>query len=221
MTERPSEPDVGRRLRALRQRRGLTQRALAQACAMSANAIGLIERGECSPSVSTLYRLCLALEAPITALFTQVEERLVVLTRQRSRTPGSAAAPRPSKMGFGWRTWPRGCLVREWSLFSSPWNRALAPAPSRLYTLARSLLSVSKAGSSTASPIESTSWIYKLEAGDSLIFLAHQPHCWCNIDDRPARLLVVFHAAEGSQKWWRQHLSQQTAADRAGPANSE
>ena len=53
---------------------------------------------------------------------------------------------------------------------------------------------------------------YQLEAGDSLMFQANQPHCWCNLGHAPARLLLVFHAAEESQKWWQQHLNQQ-----AGP----
>ena len=88
MTERSAGPAVGRRLRNLRQRRGLTQRTLARACDLSANAIGLIERGESSPSVSTLHRLALALEMPITELFVETEEQTVVLTKksQRSQT---------------------------------------------------------------------------------------------------------------------------------------
>jgi len=210
MTERPSEPDVGRRLRALRQRRGLTQRALAEACAMSANAIGLIERGECSPSVSTLYRLCLALEAPITALFTQVEERLVVLTRQRSRTQAQQDGIRMENLAAGLL----GQGMEPFLVTMEPGAGAGAQPVVHL-------------GEEFAFCLEGrieyriADRVYKLEAGDSLIFLAQQPHCWCNVDDRPARLLVVFHAAEGSQKWWRQHLKQQTAAERAGPTNSE
>jgi uncharacterized cupin superfamily protein len=50
---------------------------------------------------------------------------------------------------------------------------------------------------------------YHLKAGDSLTFQANQPHCWCNLGDSPAKLLLVFHAADESQKWWRQHLNQQ------------
>ncbi len=48
--------------------------------------------------------------------------------------------------------------------------------------------------------------LYQLVAGDSLIFLAHHPHCWCNPGDRTARLLLVLHAAEEPNSRWRQHL---------------
>jgi quercetin dioxygenase-like cupin family protein len=50
--------------------------------------------------------------------------------------------------------------------------------------------------------------MHRLEAGDSLMFQAHQPHCWRNAGQEPAKLLIVFHAADESQKWWRQHLNQ-------------
>ena len=59
---------------------------MAQACDLSANAIGLIERGESSPSVSTLHRLALALEVPIAELFTETEEQTVVLTKKSQRS---------------------------------------------------------------------------------------------------------------------------------------
>jgi quercetin dioxygenase-like cupin family protein len=51
---------------------------------------------------------------------------------------------------------------------------------------------------------------YYLEAGDSLMFQANQPHCWFNLGDEPARFLLIFHAVDEPQKWWQQHLNQQT-----------
>jgi hypothetical protein len=42
------------------------------------------------------------------------------------------------------------------------------------------------------------------------MFQANQPHCACNPNAELARLLLVFHAAEKAQKWWQQHLNQQT-----------
>lgn len=50
-------PDVGAQVRALRQQCGLSLRTLAELCDLSPNTISLIERGESSPSVSTLHRL--------------------------------------------------------------------------------------------------------------------------------------------------------------------
>jgi uncharacterized cupin superfamily protein len=51
--------------------------------------------------------------------------------------------------------------------------------------------------------------VYYLEAGDSLMFQANQPHCWCCLSERAAKLLFVFHAVDESERWWHQHLNQQ------------
>jgi transcriptional regulator with XRE-family HTH domain len=66
----PEFVDVGGRLRDIRQERGLSLRALSEVCGLSVNAISLIERGISSPSVSSLQRLAVALDVPITAFFT-------------------------------------------------------------------------------------------------------------------------------------------------------
>jgi len=66
MSERGA-PDVGAQVQALRQKRGLSLRTLAELCKLSPNTISLIEHGDSSPSVSTLHRLATALKVPITA----------------------------------------------------------------------------------------------------------------------------------------------------------
>ena len=198
MTERSAEPAVGRRLRDLRRRRGLTQRTLARACDLSANAIGLIERGESSPSVSTLHRLALALEVPITELFVETEGQTVVLTKtsQRSQTH-------------------RGQIQME-NLAEGLSDQCMEPF----------LVTLQPRAGSGADPVvhlgeefvfclegeieyRIAGQAYQLEAGDSLMFQANQPHCWCNLSERPVKLLLIFHAADESRRWWQQHLNQQ------------
>ncbi|WP_420346185.1 helix-turn-helix domain-containing protein [Pelagibius sp.] len=61
--------DVGRCLRALRQQRGLTQAALADAIGRSEISIRAIERGASAPSFVTLEPLTRALDVPAAALF--------------------------------------------------------------------------------------------------------------------------------------------------------
>ena len=46
--------DVGQRLKALREERGISMRTLARNSGLSANALSMIERGLTSPSISTL-----------------------------------------------------------------------------------------------------------------------------------------------------------------------
>ena len=55
---------VGRRLRGLREARGISMRKLARLSGLSANALSMIERGKTSPSVSTLYKLAEAMGMP-------------------------------------------------------------------------------------------------------------------------------------------------------------
>jgi transcriptional regulator with XRE-family HTH domain len=198
MTERSAGPAVGRRLRNLRQRRRLTQRALAQACDLSANAIGLIERGESSPSVSTLHRLALALEVPIAELFIDTEGQTVVLTKKSQRSQAH-----------------RGQIQME-NLAEGLSDQCMEPF----------LVTLQPGAGTEADPVvhlgeefvfclegeieyRVAGQAYQLKAGDSLMFQANQPHCWCNFGEKPARLLLIFHAAEESQRWWQQHLNQQ------------
>ncbi len=84
--------DVGERLHILREQRGLSQRALASASGLSPNALSQIERGNVSPSVSTLNRLAAALGVPITAFFEtgdQHQSIVFVKANQRMRIPFS------------------------------------------------------------------------------------------------------------------------------------
>ncbi len=58
----------GTRLRELRQKRGLTQVALAEVTGFPQSHISQMERGEKLPQLATLMRLAVALECKLTAL---------------------------------------------------------------------------------------------------------------------------------------------------------
>jgi len=95
-------PDVGAQVRALRQQCGLSLRTLAELCDLSPNTISLIERGESSPSVSTLHRLATALSVPITAFFEEHAEPVqVVLTRVAERSCSGNAHVLLESLGTG------------------------------------------------------------------------------------------------------------------------
>ena len=47
---------------------------------------------------------------------------------------------------------------------------------------------------------------HRLEAGDSLIFQALQPHLCRNVGDSPATIVLVLHAADDDRLSGRQHL---------------
>lgn len=70
MTSTPQPEGVlfGERLRALRERRGETQRSLADLTGMTHPYISEMERGLKVPSLTTLNRLAIALECEVTDL---------------------------------------------------------------------------------------------------------------------------------------------------------
>ncbi len=77
---------VGQRIRELRTGQGLSLRALAALSNLSTNAISLIERGDNSPTVSSLHSLATALAVPITAFFEQQVDGLVIHLKNNSKT---------------------------------------------------------------------------------------------------------------------------------------
>jgi len=192
-----AELRVGAHIRRLRRRRGLTQRTLAEACGLSTNAVGLIERGESSPSVSTLHRLALALEAPIADLFADSDEEpatVLVKRDQRSQVHHEKVVMENLAGGLS------DPCMEPFLVTLQPDAGADAEPVVHLgeefVFCLDGLVEYRVAGQ-----------VYRLEPGDSLMFQARQPHCWCNVGPAPATLLLVFHAAEESQTWWRQHLN--------------
>ena len=97
-----TEQKVGQRIRAIREQRGLSLRALAELCGLSTNAISLIERGENSPTVSSLHLLATALEVPITDFFESEQEQSAVLVRPGHRLISHADGIRLESSG----DWP-------------------------------------------------------------------------------------------------------------------
>jgi transcriptional regulator with XRE-family HTH domain len=60
---------VGRRIRAIRKRRGLTQEQLAARIERSAETVSALERGRNMPTLGILRRLAVALDVPIRDFF--------------------------------------------------------------------------------------------------------------------------------------------------------
>ena len=66
--------DIGGRLKAVRETRGLSQRDLAGRAGMTNGAVSLIEQNKSSPSVASLKRLLDAIPMTMSEFFTEVEE---------------------------------------------------------------------------------------------------------------------------------------------------
>ena len=177
---------VGQRIRELRTKKELSLRALAELSGLSTNAISLIERGDNSPTVSSLHSLSNALGVPVTAFFEQHTDGQVIHTMKNCRPTSETAGVRMENLGSGLP------------------HQQIEPF----------LMTIEPAGSSTSSQIthsgEELVYVLKgtlvcmikdqeyiLEKGDSLLFLASQPHIYRNQTSKPARILIIFQPMVG------------------------
>lgn len=177
---------VGQRIRELRTKKELSLRALAELSGLSTNAISLIERGDNSPTVSSLHCLSNALAVPVTAFFEQHTDGQVIHTMKNCRPTSETAGVRMENLGSGLP------------------HQSIEPF----------LMTIEPAGSSTSSQIthagEELVYVlkgtlvcmikdqeYVLEKGDSLLFLASQPHIYRNQASKAAQILIIFQPMVG------------------------
>ncbi len=173
-------PPYGARLRAARRARGLTAQQVAEAVGVTKGFIAQIERGETSPSVATLLRICDAIGLAVGTLFETPRSALV---RADERT----------RIDYG------GTGVADWLL--SPDTEAplqailseIAPGGGggdELYTLDAELVFVFVlAGSLRAIMGEAA---HLLGAGDAFTYSPREPHTWTNASEtEPATVLWV------------------------------
>lgn len=188
-------PNVGERIRAFREHRGYSLRALAERSGLSINAISLIERGENSPTVSSLHLLARALDVSITDFFREELEQAVVFVRPPARLRSEADGIVMESLGIGLR------------------NQQLEPF----------LITVAAGGGNIEQPVTHPGEefvyclegeidycvgdrIYKLESGCSLLFEASIPHCFHKRTIHPAQLMIVFLAGQDRHLARRLHM---------------
>jgi transcriptional regulator with XRE-family HTH domain len=189
------EPTVGQQIRSLRQGQGLSLRALAERCGLSANAISLIERGENSPTVSSLHLLAQALNVSITDFFETQHEEAVVFVQPETRLRSTANGIIMESLGIGLR------------------NQQLEPFLITLAPLSGNLdQPVTHAGEEFVYCLEGTleyaikDRVYRLVPGAALLFDAQLDHCFCNVGTEPAVVLMIFYAGEGAHLARRLHM---------------
>jgi transcriptional regulator with XRE-family HTH domain len=188
-------PDVGSQLRALRQKRGLSLRTLAELCDLSPNTISLIERGDSSPSVSTLHRLAMALGVQITAFFeVQAEPVQVVLTRAAQRRRSGNTQVLLESLGAGLEEQSVEPFLVTMKPGADSGSQPIVHTGQEMVYCLQGEIEYEVAGRP-----------YQLAVGDTLLFEAKLPHRWSNRGSGPATFLLVFGDAGGTQPA-EQHL---------------
>jgi transcriptional regulator with XRE-family HTH domain len=82
----PTQLELGVRIRALRQARGLTLRDVSQQAGVTESFLSQVERDVTSPSIATLQRIAHALDLSIAQLFAEEPETGRVVRREARRT---------------------------------------------------------------------------------------------------------------------------------------
>ena len=196
-------PNVGSRIRNIREQQGLSLRALSERCGLSTNAISLIERGINSPTVSSLHRLATALEVPITNFFQEETGVNAIHVKRAQGLRFQNSGLNIESLGIGL---PNQQL--------EPFRMMVKPGTDNLED------PITHSGEEFVHCIdgELEYWVgnqrFLLESGDSLLFEATQTHCWRNTTKTPATVITVFQAAQGNSRARQRHMEGKLDQDR-------
>jgi transcriptional regulator with XRE-family HTH domain len=190
-----AEPNVGPRIRAIRDQQGLSLRALAGRSGLSVNAISLIERGENSPTVSSLHLLATALGVKITDFFEEAQEQPVVLVRSKQRLHTQVGGLVMESLGIGLRNQQIEPFMMTVAPGASSMNEPIVHPGQEFVFCLEGVIDYSVGDRP-----------YRLLTGDSLLFEATQPHFFCAVGESVARVLVVFQAIVGRELARQRHL---------------
>lgn len=180
------ELNVGRTIRFLRNEQDLSLRDLAERSGLSINAISKIERGETSPTVSSLHQLASALEVHIIDLFRPAIHQVCVFVKanetQLLKTEGLVI----ESLGSGL---PHQQL--------EPYKMVIDPHAGNTFD------PVSHSGEEFIYCLKGKleycvgDEVFIMEPGDRLLFKASQPHCWRNLDAEPAEAILILETDRG------------------------
>lgn len=199
-THAPAEVLVGRKLRDLRIKNGLSLRALAESSGLNVNTLSLVENGKSSPSVSTLQQLASALDVPIAAFFeSKTIQKRMVFTPADQRPAISFGRTQMENLGKDLA----GSYVQPFVVTLNPGagsgeQTTVHTGHEFVYCLAGVI----------HYRVEDNDFF--LQPGDSLVFEAHLPHCWINDSDNTAQLLLVLYPSDKREEPGGRHFSMDT-----------
>jgi len=193
--------NVARQIRVLRKRRNLSQRALAEASGLSRNTLSLLERGQTSPTVSTLKRLAIALGVDINAFFNTSDDESIVYTKAERRLNLQLAQGLMADLGVGMHDQ----LVTPLILKLNPGARS-GPALSHdgqdfVYCLNGEVLYTVNGKA------------FVLEPGDSLFFDGHLLHRFQNTVTEVSEVLIILSAPHESSQYISGHFPENHEPD--------
>ncbi len=195
--EFPAEVLVARKLRELRSKQGLSLRSLAERSGLNVNTLSLIENGKSSPSVSTLQQLASALGVPIGTFFeTASEQKQVVFTPADSRPLAAFGSTRMFNLGKDLAgRFVQPFLMTLQAGMGSGEQMIVHSGHEFIYCLNGILR------------YQIDQQEYNLQAGDSLLFEAHLPHCWENTSDVETQFLLILFPSDHREEPGGRHFT--------------
>jgi transcriptional regulator with XRE-family HTH domain len=195
--------EVGSRIRKLRETRGHSLRVLAEHSGLSMNAISRIERGENSPTVSSLCMLAKALNVPIAAFFSSEEKDTTDFVNRKTRLLYEDNGVMMESLGAGLEDQQmEPFLMTLDNQTNSQINSITHSGEEFVYCLKGEIeYYVGKRR-------------YEMRPGDSLLFKANQPH-WCRqVTRSPVEVLVIFTATQESDIARERHMEMHSGASK-------
>ena len=195
MLDQKTESIVGQQIRKLRKQRGLSLRALAEICGMSANAISLIERSENSPNVSSLHQMAIALNVPITDFFYQESDPTTLFVKKDHGVRYTNNGVELESLGIGLpnqQLEPFRLMIEPGS--GSAKDPITHPGHEFVYCLEGEI------------DYYVDEQNYHLGVGDSLLLEASIPHSWHNASRKPTIILLIFQATLSNHLARQSHL---------------
>ncbi|MBP8125671.1 MAG: cupin domain-containing protein [Caldilineaceae bacterium] len=195
-SDRGQVVQIGARIRRLRTERNLALRNLAESSGLSINTISLVERNKISPSVSTLHRIAVALDVPITAFFEDAtEEQMIIFTPARSRRAIAIPGGHMEKLGSGLaHQCIEPLLIRLEPGASSGRETIMHSGHELIFCVTGNLF------------YEVDGEQYHLEPGDSLLFEAQLPHRWGNEGTSTVTAIMLFARPDGTEGILQRHI---------------
>ena len=175
------KPNVGHAIRSIRERKGLSLRTLSTLSGLSANAISKIERGENSPTVSSLHSLSSALGVTVTAFFKSGESQTVAKIDKKSTVQIQEDGLVIEGLGGGL---PHQQFEPFLMTVDPGKTNIAAPAIHSGEEFIHCLEGIIK--------YKVGEQEFQLRPGDNLHFKASELHSWHNPGKTPAKFLVIF-----------------------------
>lgn len=180
-------PTVGKNLRVLRLKRGLSLEKLAKASGVSRAMLGQVELGQSAPTINVLWKIARALDVPFASLIASGASRGTKVMR---------AAQAKKLMSHDGTFGSRALFPLDTSRKVEFYELRLAPKGVEQADPHPAGTTENLVVASGAVEIEAAGQTHALKAGDAIFFEADGPHAYRNTGAREAVLYLVMTYTE-------------------------